>query len=158
MWKTSHTSSSSYTACLLRSRASTHVRKFQLSQTPGEDCLGNASDQQLPSILPTHQDGFFNPKTKTMHQLCAKPQYGGGNPFEHVGGRYGRSSIERIFNRERAGSHRIGPFNVSFGAKVNVYLATPRMLVECSFRCFCSNVTVLNKSLPKTRQRGNIDI
>ncbi|KAK0509598.1 hypothetical protein JMJ35_007992 [Cladonia borealis] len=116
-------------------------------------CLGNKSDQQLPSILPTHQGRFFNPKTKTMQQLCAKPQYGGGNPFEHVGGYCGRSSIESEQNLTG-----FVLFDVSFGAKVNTYLAAPRMLAECSFRCFCSNITVLNETLPEAGQRDNIYI
>ena len=116
-------------------------------------CLGNASDQQLPSILQTHQGEFFDPKTKTMQQLCAKPQYGGGNPFEHVGGHCGRSPIESEQNLTG-----FVLFDVSFGAKVNVYLATPRILAECSFRCFCSNITVLHETLPEARQRDNIYI
>ena len=101
----------------------------------------------------THQGGSFNPKTKTMQQLCAKPQYGGGNPFEHVGGYCGRSPIE-------SEQHLTGfvQFDVSFGAKVNTYLATPRIIAECSFRCFCSNVTVLDETLPEARQRDNIYI
>ena len=102
-------------------------------------CVGDKSDQLLlPTTLPTHHGDPFDPTTKTMQQLCAKPQYNGGNQYEHVGG-FCALSTYADDGQDLTGDVY---FDLTIGARINTNLATPRMLAECAFRCYCSNVMV----------------
>lgn len=80
-------------------------------------CLGDRYAIDLPIIA------GFNPNEVTMQQLCAKPQYNGGNPGEHVGGWCGLGAVK---------------FDQRPAAEVNVELSNPRVLLGCAARCFCN--------------------
>ena len=47
----------------------------------GITCLGRPYDLRLPI-----QPGGFDPNSVSLQHLCAKPQYGGGAQYQHVGG------------------------------------------------------------------------
>ena len=100
-------------------------------------CLGN----QYPLILPII--GEFNPNLVTMQQLCAKPQYDGGEPGQHVGGWCSFNSA--VGRQSRYGSDQLQTtmsmvmFDISASAQVNTALANERVMLACRYKCFCSN-------------------
>lgn len=72
--------------------------------------------------LPEQQD--WNPNERTMQQICAKPQYNGGPPGQHVGGWCDHGEVV---------------FDDSPEAQINTQLASPRILLGCRYRCFCNH-------------------
>lgn len=89
-----------------------------------------------------------------MQQLCVKPQYGGGNLYEHISG-YCPVSVSE--NEQYLTGNVY--YDLSIGAKSNTNLATPRMIAECTNRCFCSNLTAIPPDLSDdARPRNNINI
>ena len=50
-------------------------------------CVGKSNQQ-----LPVQAD--FDPNAKTMQQLCAKTDYGGGLAGQHIGGYCARSALD----------------------------------------------------------------
>ena len=93
-------------------------------------CIGDSYDLELPT------QAHFNPNAVSMQKLCAKPQYGGGPPGQHVGGWCAfRPYPLTIFHSRFEGSIA---FDLSPSAQVNIQLATPRVLLGCYYRCFCN--------------------
>ena len=93
-------------------------------------CIGDSYDLELPT------QAHFNPNAVSMQKLCAKPQYGGGPPGQHVGGWCSfRPYPLTIFHNRFEGSIA---FDLSPSAQVNIQLATPRVLLGCYYRCFCN--------------------
>ena len=80
-------------------------------------CQGN-SQIPLPRLL------HFDPNQKTLQELCVKPQYNGGRPWQHVGGYC---------------AYDLVMFDPSTGARVSQALFNTRMLLQCLLRCHCSN-------------------
>ncbi|KAL8895582.1 MAG: hypothetical protein Q9192_003547 [Flavoplaca navasiana] len=109
-------------------------------------CVGNSYDLELPVI------GDFNPNGLTMQQLCAKPQYGGGLPGQHVGGWCEHWLLEE-------GPFPRPPLNMAFdvspAAIVNPLLANPRVFLACTYRCFCSYVVRPNSAQPRISHVAN---
>ena len=73
-----------------------------------------------------------------MQQLCAKTQFGGGQPGHHIGGwcQYGRYHSEVVFD-------------LSVSAQINPVIANPRVMLACSYRCFCNYGLTTNAIQPK---------
>ena len=82
-------------------------------------CVGNRYALELPL-----QDGW-DPNERTLQELCAKPQYFGGPPGQHVGGWCNHNEVV---------------FDDSPGAQINPELANPRVLLGCRYRCFCNHI------------------
>lgn len=98
-------------------------------------CVGDSYAINLPSF------GNFNPNSVTMQRLCAKPQYHGGLPGQHVGG----FCASYYSNR----AHKFGVhFDQSPGAQVRTELANPRILLGCLLRCSCDAAHGLDPGLP----------
>ncbi|MCJ1279855.1 hypothetical protein MMC21_007679 [Puttea exsequens] len=100
-------------------------------------CLGD----WYPLILPVV--GIFNPNLVTMQQLCAKPQYNGGQPGQHMGGWYSFNSSlgrgSRVASDQLQRVEAFVAFDVSAGAQVNDFLANERVMLACVYKCFCTN-------------------
>ena len=62
-----------------------------------------------------------------MQQLCAKTQFNGGQPGKHIGGwcQPGHYHSEVVFD-------------LGVGAQINPVIANPRVMLACSYRCFCN--------------------
>ena len=99
-------------------------------------CLGTSYDLQLPS------SPGFDPNEVTMQRLCAKPQFNGGKPYQHLGGWCNwyptRSKVV---------------FDLSAAAQIHPFYANPRILLGCFNRCFCNfglppNTTSQPKAAP----------
>ncbi|KAL8999824.1 MAG: hypothetical protein Q9169_001364 [Polycauliona sp. 2 TL-2023] len=101
-------------------------------------CVGNSYDLELPVI------GAFNPNELTMQQICAKPQYGGGLPGQHVGGWCEHWLL--AYRPSRPPLHMA--FDISPAAMVNPILACPRVLLACTYRCFCNYGVAPNAAQP----------
>lgn len=84
-------------------------------------CVGNSYGYNLPS------SAGFDTSTVTMQQLCAKTQFNGGQPGEHIGGwcDYSRHESRVVFD-------------LTAPAQVNPVLANPRVMLACQYRCFCN--------------------
>ena len=82
-------------------------------------CVGDRYTLELPL-----QQGW-NPNERTMQQLCAKPQYYGGPPGQHVGGWCHHNEVV---------------FDGSADAQISTELANPRILLGCRYRCFCNHI------------------
>ncbi|KAL6714894.1 hypothetical protein ACLMJK_007154 [Lecanora helva] len=86
-------------------------------------CLGEY-ERPLPSYT-----GFspIYPQGIPMQKLCAKTQFSGGSPGEHIGGwcQATRFSSEVVFD-------------IGVGAQVDLAIANPRVMLACSYRCFCN--------------------
>ncbi len=91
-------------------------------------CLGDKYAIDLPVIA------GFNPNLVTMQKLCAKPQYNGGLPGQHIGG-WCAPTISSRGPRKRLA------FDPSPGAQINTALATPRVFLGCLLRCYCNSAT-----------------
>ncbi|KAL8731381.1 MAG: hypothetical protein Q9166_003473 [cf. Caloplaca sp. 2 TL-2023] len=102
-------------------------------------CVGKGYDLELLII------GDFNPNTLTMQQLCAKPQYGGGLPDQHVGGWCERwiSVPPPVMSPQNMA------FDISPAARVNQILANPRVFLACTYRCFCNSGLPPNAVQPR---------
>ena len=104
---------------------------------PGKNltCLGDSYPLDLPII------GDFNPNLVTMQQLCAKPQYRGGQPGQHIGGWCDLIRLPRIPGwpvSDRLPSGMIA-FDISAGAQINSLLANERVMLGCRYKCFCND-------------------
>lgn len=86
-------------------------------------CVGDKYDLDLPVI-----DGF-NLNDLTMQQLCSLPQYG-GKPDQHVGGWCDAS--KRHYSQWHLS------FDISPASGANRILANPRVMLACSYRCWCN--------------------
>ena len=84
-------------------------------------CLGDSYPLNLPMI------GAFNPNLVTMQQLCAKPQYNGGQPGQHIGGWCSTPPAMNLI-----------AFDISAAAQVNTALANERVMLACRYKCFCN--------------------
>ena len=96
-------------------------------------CLGDSYPLDLPV------QGNFNPNEVSMQILCAKPQYNGGRPGQHAGGfcMYPAANTSRRGDPLTPNNGAVG-FDTSDGAQVNTILANPRVLLACSYKCFCN--------------------
>ena len=102
-------------------------------------CLGDSYDLNLPVV------GNFNPNRVSMHKLCAKPQFKGGEPGQHLGG--------FCVLPPHAGMGTTGEvsFDSSNGAQINFELFNPRVILGCFYRCFCSHGVADVSIQPKTK-------
>jgi len=84
-------------------------------------CVGDSYGYNLPV------SAGFDTSHVTMQQLCAKTQFNGGQPGQHLGGwcDYSRHHSKVVFDLS-------GP------AQVNPVLTNPRVMVACQYRCFCN--------------------
>ncbi|KAL8853905.1 MAG: hypothetical protein Q9221_001212 [Calogaya cf. arnoldii] len=111
-------------------------------------CVGNSYDLELPVI------GDFNPNRLTMQQLCAKPQYGGGLPGQHVGGWCEHWLVGLRPSRPPQNM----AFDISPAAQVHPILTNPRVLLACRYRCFCNyNLPPDNTAQPRISPTINQD-
>jgi hypothetical protein len=80
-------------------------------------------------------DPPIDPRTLTLQQLCAKPQYG-GNPSIHLGGFCPQIIMQA---RDDAG-RRLLPivFDISNKARTSKPLSLPRLQAYCLQRCHCT--------------------
>ena len=100
-------------------------------------CIGDQYGLDLPMI------NGFNPNLLTMQQLCAMPQYG-GQPNQHIGG-----WCDARF-RSRLRWHL--SFDISPASGANPLLANPRVMLACSYRCWCTggfNTPLLGQPKPQ---------
>lgn len=72
----------------------------------------------------------FNLNLLSMQQICALPQYG-GMPDQHIGGWCDARSNQQM------GDWRLS-FDISPASGANRLLANPRVMLACSYRCWCS--------------------
>lgn len=98
-------------------------------------CLGDSYAINLPVIA------GFNPNLVTMQQLCAKPQYNGGRPGQHVGGWCAPTISSR-------GPRRRVAFDQSPAALTSTELSNLRVLLGCLLKCFCNSATADLKLQP----------
>lgn len=86
----------------------------------GVTCQGNTN-----IYLPVFDE--YDPNELSLQQLCVKPQHGGGEAFQHVGGFCGLGND--------------GPqvvFDSTPPSQVDMRLFNPRMLLMCQYRCYCN--------------------
>ena len=116
-------------------------------------CVGDHSNIQLPIVnrmMPTE----FDPNEFSMQQLCAKPQYGGGERFQHIGG----------YCLPQTRGHGLIAFDRSPEAATCLLLSNPRVQLECRTRCQCNAlanprpVTVYNPRPGKHNYEIDLDI
>ncbi|MCJ1273116.1 hypothetical protein MMC21_000905 [Puttea exsequens] len=88
-------------------------------------CIGDSYPLLLPVV------GNFNPNQVTMQQLCAKPQYNGGQRGQHIGGWCATPPSH--------GFPGIVSFDSSTEAQVNKVLANKRVMAGCMYKCFCNH-------------------
>ncbi len=73
-----------------------------------------------------------------MQKLCAKTQFNGGPPGQHVGGWC------------QSGRYHSGVvFDLSVAAQINPMVANPRVMLACSYRCFCNYGLAPNAPQPR---------
>ena len=85
------------------------------------------SNQQLPV------QADFDPNTKSMQQLCAKTDYGGGSAGQHIGSYCARAPLD-IWTDVTG--------EVAFDQyETNQQLANQRLFSECLSRCWCANAS-----------------
>lgn len=84
-------------------------------------CVGDSYAYNLPV------SAGFDTSHITMQQLCAKTQFNGGQPGQHIGGwcDYTRYRPQVVFD-------------LTAPAQVNSVLANPRVMTACQYRCFCN--------------------
>ena len=85
---------------------------------------------RLPIIEGRLGQPHFDPATFTLQQLCAKPQYGGRGPYQHLGGFCVGDT--RDWGRTVAFDH-------SPRARSSLALASTRLALYCQTRCYCNN-------------------
>ena len=100
-------------------------------------CIGDSLDLQIPMI------GGFNPNQVTLQKLCAKPQYNGGARGQHAGAYCYEPPFEP-FTGDIA-------FDISPDAEASTQLQNPRVLLSCSYLCFCNWGLADTSIQPKTR-------
>jgi len=84
-------------------------------------CVGDSYAYNLPV------SAGFDTSHITMQQLCAKTQFNGGQPGQHIGGWCDYSRY-----------HPKVVFDLTAPAQVNPVLANPRVMTACQYRCFCN--------------------
>ena len=94
-------------------------------------CLGD----KFPFLLPVEPG--FDPNQKSMQQICAKPQFNGGEPFQHLGG-YCWNARQWNTNHENVPSTGLVTFDKHPLAKTSQLLSNPRAYLACAYRCFCN--------------------
>ena len=94
-------------------------------------CVGSSYDLDLP-VIQDSRLGLFNPNEVSVHKLCAKPQFGGGAPGQHVGG---FCSVAPSAQNGRTGDIA---FDRTIEARTSLALYNPRVLLGCFYRCFCN--------------------
>ncbi|CAF9943221.1 MAG: hypothetical protein ALECFALPRED_010853 [Alectoria fallacina] len=105
--------------------------------TNNTTCVGDKYDLDLPI------SAGFNPNIVSIQQLCAKTQLGDGQPGQKIGGwrQWGHYSNQVVFD-------------LSAAAQINPVLANPRVVLGCSYRCFCNyslaSYAVQPKAVPNT--------
>ena len=94
-------------------------------------CLGYPQ-----TAMPAQLEGGLQPRSKSLQQLCAKPQYGGGLPGQHAGGycAFLPGQTPDFYRATIA-------FDDGHDVQTNRQLAQSRFRVQCSLRCFCTSVT-----------------
>ncbi|KAI9676480.1 MAG: hypothetical protein M1817_000638 [Caeruleum heppii] len=97
-------------------------------------CLGPLPPWPLPVPL----EGDWDPNSFTLQELCAKPQYGGRGPDQHLGGYCPRYPFRAYPPNYSRGLEKAIAFDDSPGAQTARSLANPRTLIYCRSRCFCS--------------------
>ncbi|KAI9679735.1 MAG: hypothetical protein M1817_004749 [Caeruleum heppii] len=92
-------------------------------------CQGPLPVWDFPSF-----DGW-DPNLFTLQELCAKPQYGGRGPGQHLGG--------FCLPLNNVASPQLGPGIVGFDdserAQISAQLNNPRIIYYCRCRCFCNH-------------------
>lgn len=101
-------------------------------------CIGDRYDSELPI------SAGFNPNEVSMQQLCAKTEFNGGQPGQHIGG---------WCNWSRHHSQVV--FDLGVAAEINPVLANPRVMLACSYRCFCNYGLGAYPVQPKTAPYAN---
>ena len=96
--------------------------------------------------LPVQED--FDPNQSTMQQLCAKTQYNGGPPGQHVG-----AWCSSVFSSYHRAYQRRVVFDSSPSAQINAELANPRILLGCLLRCYCTPGTTASSIQPVDTDR-----
>ena len=112
-------------------------------------CVGNTYDLELPT------QSHWNPNTVSLQSLCTKTQYGGGPPGQNVAGWCWSASPPRSPTSPRGYFEGEVVFDLSHGALANTQLANPRVLLGCTYRCFCSNGLSDLSIQPKTTRNIN---
>lgn len=121
--------------------------------------IGSSSISQNDNIDPANADPRYNitcvgeydkalpldagfspvyPLGIPMQKLCAKTQFNGGLPGQHVGGWCQRTS-----------HHGEVVFDLGIGAQINPVVANPRVMLACSYRCFCNYGLTFNHVQPR---------
>ncbi|KAI9676494.1 MAG: hypothetical protein M1817_000652 [Caeruleum heppii] len=106
----------------------------------GVSCVGEVAD--LGEALPRMH--YWDPNTVSMNSLCVKPQYGGGQPYQHLGA-YCYTTNDPFGPEDDHGFdyyHGAVAFDKDLDARSARWLQNPRMLLQCRLRCFC------NKNVP----------
>ncbi|KAI9669836.1 MAG: hypothetical protein M1817_004577 [Caeruleum heppii] len=105
---------------------STRPHRYENFDPAEADPLGSIRcEGPLPYRLPRYPFWPFDPNTFTLQQLCAKPQYGGRGPGQHLSG----------FCSDN--QYGVVAFDDSEQARRAVGLCTPRLWLYCRLRCFC---------------------
>lgn len=157
---------SSYLMVPVSATYRSQVRHYRENFNPAEadprrniSCIGNAHGIDLPMLDNTD----FNPNGLTMQKLCAKPQYGGGAPYQHAGAycygplrpgdsaESGSDPYEYVntssgssdeSDNELANEPAVMLGKIVFdphpGAKASTQLQNPRFMQACTYRCFCN--------------------
>ena len=103
-------------------------------------CLGEY-EKPLPIVA-----GFspiYPSSGLSMQKLCAKTQYNGSPPGQHIGGWCQRSL-----------HHSEVVFDIGVGAQINPVVANPRVMLACAYRCFCNYGLTFNEVQPRYRGYG----
>ncbi|KAI9681969.1 MAG: hypothetical protein M1817_000023 [Caeruleum heppii] len=103
-------------------------------------CLGPLPDWPLPIY------DEWNPNTFTLQELCAKPQYGGRAPYQHLGG-WCQTRLEGATSPYVAFDHYVH-------AQASRALFRDRLLLYCKSRCFCNHQVVDRSVQPWFRDRA----
>ncbi|KAI9681334.1 MAG: hypothetical protein M1817_002617 [Caeruleum heppii] len=82
----------------------------------------------------------WDPNTFTLQELCAKPQYGGRAPDQHLG----------YFCLHPGFWSRAVVASINPTARVSLRLSNPRLMLYCRTRCFCNSPIVRLPQEPPT--------
>ncbi|KAI9676056.1 MAG: hypothetical protein M1817_000799 [Caeruleum heppii] len=98
-------------------------------------CVGEADD--LGEHLPIHNG--FDPNGVSMQKLCVKPQFGGGQIGQHLGG-FCQPPPDAAAASTSSAPPPLGrvAFDPSPAAITAKWLRNPRLLLHCRSRCFCN--------------------
>ena len=93
---------------------------------------GSLAWLHLPRIESSSDRVSVDPNTLTLQQLCAKPQYGGWGPGLHLGGFCTQNPRSPV-------PYAIVSFDTTPAARTSTDLTSPRLLLYCQTRCYCTN-------------------